>query len=70
MNARRNALVKRSVHELPSEMGSTLPETPSQGGWEAWGRHGHALEAEQYQAGRTHVRARVEDMTAVRSQAA
>lgn len=44
---------------LPERMRSQLPAAASDGSWECWGIHGHALEAAEYAAAREHVVKRV-----------
>jgi hypothetical protein len=53
-----------AVQALPKQMRSPLPEQAMAGAWEAWGIHGHALEAAEYDAALTHIIRRVEDLTA------
>jgi hypothetical protein len=45
-------------------MKSPLPEAAADGGWERWGIHGHALEAEEYAAARAYIERRVREVTA------
>src|SRR5262249_13362841 len=47
------------IGALPGELRSERPEAASDGAWERWGIHGHALEAEEYRAARAHLIARV-----------
>jgi hypothetical protein len=51
-----------AVQQLPMEMRTALPEGAADGGWERWGIHGHALEAQEYRAARAHVVGRVQAM--------
>ncbi len=44
-----------AVHALPAQMNSDRPDPAANGEWERWGIHGHALEANEYAAGREHV---------------
>ncbi len=59
-----------AIHALPKEMRSVLPEPASDGGWERWGIHGHALEAEQYASALDHLTERVHATVAAMSSAA
>lgn len=51
--------LRGALRTLPKEMRSELPASASGGGWERWGIHGHALEAEQYTAALDHLTRRV-----------
>jgi len=53
-----------AVKALPREMRSPLPEGAARGAWEAWGIHGHALEAEEYEKAREALVRRVERLVA------
>ncbi len=48
-----------AVHALPKQMHSQLPEPAADGGWERWGIHGHALEAQEHASALAHLTARV-----------
>jgi len=48
-----------AVRVLPERMHSSLPECAVNGGWEAWGIHGEALERDEYAAARADVVERV-----------
>ncbi|HKC13962.1 MAG TPA: hypothetical protein VKI41_18200, partial [Vicinamibacteria bacterium] len=56
-----------AVRALPRQMNSPLPKPASEGRWERWGIHGHALEAVEYDAARANVIRRVHAMAAVPS---
>ena len=51
-----------AIQTLPPEMRTALPAGAENGGWERWGIHGHALEAQEYRAARAHVVRRVQAM--------
>ena len=55
-----------AIRTLPREMRTELPEGAADGGWERWGIHGHALEAQEYRAARAHVVHRVQGMVTAR----
>ena len=40
--------LRGALRALPSRMSTRLPAGAADGGWERWGIHGHALEAEEY----------------------
>lgn len=48
---------------LPEGMRSPLPEAAREGGWQRWGIHGHALEAEEYARTRDKLVRRVTALT-------
>jgi hypothetical protein len=56
-----------ALRGLPRQIRSSLPEPASDGAWERWGIHGHALEAEEYAAALAHLIARVQRSVAERS---
>jgi hypothetical protein len=49
---------------LPHEMHSSRPQPAEDGTWEAWGIHGHDLEAAEYAATLANLRARVQALVA------
>jgi hypothetical protein len=51
-----------ALRTLPKTLRSPLPEEASAGGWERYGIHGHALEAEQYGRARAELVRRVEGL--------
>jgi hypothetical protein len=53
-----------ALRTLPTTLRSPLPEEASTGGWERFGIHGHALEAEQYAKARAELVRRVERLGA------
>lgn len=52
-----------ALRGLPSTMRTALPEGAADGGWERWGIHGHALEAEEYGKALALVTNRVQALT-------
>jgi hypothetical protein len=60
------AALRAAVHLLPRRLHSQLPEPAAGGGWQAWGIHGSALEAEEYAAALAHVTERVRGMVGAR----
>ena len=59
-----------ALRTLPRQMRSELPQAAAAGAWEAWGIHGHELEAEEYLKARANVTARVHKLVESRGQAA
>jgi hypothetical protein len=53
-----------AIHLLPKQMRSPLPDEASDGSWERWGIHGHALEHEEYTKAHADLVTRVEAMVA------
>jgi hypothetical protein len=58
--------LRGAMRALPATMRSPLPAAAEDGGWERWGIHGHALEAEQHARARAQIAARVESLVASR----
>ncbi len=59
-----------ALRTLPRTMTSPLPEGAAAGGWERFGIHGHALEAEEFQKARRYLVERVGRLTTPRLAAA
>jgi hypothetical protein len=55
--------LRGALRTLPPQMRSSLPQSAEGGGWERWGIHGHALEAEEYEAALAHLKQRVTHLT-------
>jgi hypothetical protein len=52
--------LRGAVRALPKTIRSPLPEAAKDGGWEPYGIHGHALEADEYARTRDDIVRRVE----------
>jgi hypothetical protein len=56
-----------AIRALPRQMNSLFPKPASEGRWERWGIHGHALEAAEYDAALTNLIRRVQAVVAAPS---